>query len=178
MKERIDDTKNLQSGTAFYDAMWSAMNLFKEINEQRKAVVVLTDGVDNSLSSEEYEPRHPFDELLARIGQEEVTIYPIYFDTEFQVVVKARGSDTHESYTTARKQLHQIADDTGGTLFRADRAEDLEGVYERVANELQALYSVSYNPTDKNYDGQWRSVAVKVNRASAQTRSKRGFYAK
>ena len=178
MKERIDDTKNLQSGTAFYDAMWSAMNLFKDINEQRKAIVVLTDGVDNSLSSEDYEPRHPFDELLARIGQEEVTIYPIYFDTEFQVVVKDRGSDTHESYATARKQLHQIADDTGGTLFRADKAEDLDGVYERVANELQALYSVSYNPTDKNYDGKWRNVGVKINRASAQARTKRGFYAK
>lgn len=178
MKERIDDTKNLQSGTAFYDAMWSAMNLFKEINEQRKAIVVLTDGVDNSLSSEDYEPRHPFDELLARIGQEEVTIYPIYFDTEFQVVVKDRGSDTHESYATARKQLHQIADNTGGTLFRADRAEDLDGVYERVANELQALYSVSYNPADKNYDGKWRNVGVKINRASAQARTKRGFYAK
>ena len=178
MKERIDDTKNLQSGTAFYDAMWSAMNLFKEINEQRKAIVVLTDGVDNSLSSEDYEPRHPFDELLARIGQEEVTIYPIYFDTEFQVVVKDRGSDTHESYATARKQLHQIADDAGGTLFRADRAEDLDGVYERVANELQALYSVSYNPADKNYDGKWRNVGVKINRASAQARTKRGFYAR
>lgn len=178
MKERIDDTKNLQSGTAFYDAMWSTMNLFKEVNEQRKAIVVLTDGVDNSLSSEDFEPRHTFDELLARIGQEEVTIYPIYFDTEFQVVVKDRGSDTHESYATARKQLHQIADDTGGTLFRADKAEDLDGVYERVANELQALYSVSYNPADKNYDGKWRNVGVKVNRASAQARTKKGFYAK
>jgi VWFA-related protein len=178
MKERIDDTKNLQSGTAFYDAMWAAMNLFKEINEQRKAIVVLTDGVDNSISSEDYEPRHPFDELVARINQEEVTIYPIYFDTEFQVVVKDRGSDTHESYATARKQLHQIADDTGGTLFRADKAEDLDGVYERVANELQALYSVSYNPADKNYDGKWRTVGVKINRASAQARTKRGFYAR
>src|SRR5262249_32465498 len=76
-KQRIDDTKNLQSGTAFYDATWSALDLFKEAKEQRNAVVVLTDGVDNSLSDEDYEPHHPFDELLARINREEVTIYPI-----------------------------------------------------------------------------------------------------
>lgn len=178
MKDRIDDTKNLESGTAFYDATWSALNLFKEIKEQRKAIVVMTDGVDNSLSDQDYEPRHPFDELLARISQEEVTIYPIYFDTEFQVVVKMRGSDTHESYVTARQQLNKIADETGGTLFKADRAEDLEGVYKRVASELQTIYSVSYNPADKNYNGSWRNVGVKIKRDSAQARTKRGFYAK
>jgi VWFA-related protein len=178
MKERIDDTKNLQSGTAFYDAMWATMNLFKEAGAQRKAIVVLTDGVDNSISSEEYEPKHPFDELLVRIGQEEVTIYPIYFDTEFQVTVKSRGSDTHESYVIARQQLNKIADETGGTLFKADRAEDLDGVYQRVASELQTLYSVSYNPSDKNYNGNWRNVGVKVKRNSAHARTKRGFYAK
>jgi len=178
MKDRIDDTKNLQSGTAFYDAMWSTMNLFKEVNEQRRAIVVMTDGVDNSLSSEDYEPKHPFDELFARIGQEEMTIYPIYFDTEYQTVVRSRGSDTHESYVTAREQLNKIADETGGTLFKASRAEDLDGVYQRVASELQTLYSVSYNPMDKNYNGNWRNVGIKVNRVSAHAKTKRGFYAK
>jgi VWFA-related protein len=178
MKDRIDDTKNLQSGTAFYDAAWKTMDLFKEVKEQRKAIVVLTDGVDNSLSSEDYEPKHPFDELYARISQDEVTIYPIYFDTEFQVTVKMHGSDTHESYVTARQQLQKIADETGGTLFKADKAEDLEGVYQRVASELQTLYSVSYNPADKNYNGNWRNVGVKVKNGGAVARTKRGFYAK
>ena len=178
IKERIDDTKNLQSGTAFYDAAWSTLNLFKEVKDQRKAVVVMTDGVDNSLSDEDYEPKHPFDELFSRISQEEVTIYPIYFDTEFQVVVRMRGSDTHESYVTARQQLQKIADETGGTLFKADKAEDLESVYQRVASELQALYSVSYNPTDKDYNGNWRNVGVKVKQGAAIAKTKRGFYAK
>lgn len=178
LKERIDKTKNLSSGTAFYDATWSTLNLFKEVKEQRKAVVMMTDGVDNSLSDEDYEPKHPFDEVFARISQDEITIYPIYFDTEYQVTVRMRGSDTHESYVTAREQLQRIADETGGTLFKADRAEDLDGVYQRVASELQTLYSVSYNPADKNYDGKWRNVGVKVKQGAAVARTKRGFYAR
>jgi VWFA-related protein len=178
LKERIDKTKNLSSGTAFYDATWSTLNLFKEVKEQRKAVVMMTDGVDNSLSDEEYEPKHPFDEVFARISQDEITIYPIYFDTEYQVTVRMHGSDTHESYVTAREQLQRIADETGGTLFKADRAEDLDGVYQRVASELQTLYSVSYNPADKNYDGKWRNVGVKVKQGAAMARTKRGFYAR
>jgi VWFA-related protein len=178
LKERIDKTKNLSSGTAFYDATWSTLNLFNEVKEQRKAIVMMTDGVDNSLSDEEYEPKHPFDEVFARISQDEITIYPIYFDTEYQVTVRMRGSDTHESYVTAREQLKRIADETGGTLFKADRAEDLDGVYQRVASELQTLYSVSYNPADKNYDGKWRDVGVKVKQGAAMARTKRGFYAR
>lgn len=178
LKERIDKTKNLSSGTAFYDATWSTLNLFKEVKEQRKAIVMMTDGVDNSLSDEDYEPKHPFDEVFARISQEEITIYPIYFDTEYQVTVRMHGSDTHESYVTAREQLQRIADETGGTLFKAARTEDLDGVYQRVASELQTLYSVSYNPADKNYDGKWRNVGVKVKQGAAVARTKRGFYAR
>jgi len=178
LKERIDKTKNLSSGTAFYDATWSTLNLFKEVKEQRKAIVMMTDGVDNSLSDEDYEPKHPFDEVFTRISQEEITIYPIYFDTEYQVTVRMHGSDTHESYVTAREQLLRIADETGGTLFKANRAEDLDGAYQRVASELQTLYSVSYNPADKNYDGNWRNVGVKVKQGAAMARTKRGFYAR
>jgi VWFA-related protein len=178
LKQRIEKTKNLSSGTAFYDATWSTLNLFKEVKEQRKAIVMMTDGVDNSLSDEDYEPKHPFDEVFARISQDEITIYPIYFDTEYQVTVRMHGSDTHESYVTAREQLQRIADETGGTLFKADRTEDLDGVYQRVASELQTLYSVSYNPADKNYDGNWRNVGVKVKQGAAMARTKRGFYAR
>jgi VWFA-related protein len=178
LKERINKSKNLSSGTAFYDATWSALNLFKDVKEQRKAIVMMTDGVDNSISDEDYEPKHPFDELFARISQDEVTIYPIYFDTEYEVTVRRRGDDTHESYVTAREQLQRIADETGGTMFKANRAEDLDGVYQRVSSELQTLYSLSYNPADKNFDGEWRNVSVKVKQGTAQSRTKRGFYAR
>ncbi|MFL6211613.1 MAG: VWA domain-containing protein [Pyrinomonadaceae bacterium] len=178
LKDRIDDVKNLNSGTAFYDSMWATLDLFKEVQERRKAVVVLTDGVDNSISSENYEARHPFDELQARMTQDDVTIYPIYFDTEYEVTVKRRGQDSHESYVTARKQLQRIADDTGGTLFKAERAEDLEGVYQRVASELHTFYSVAYNPKDTNYDGRWRNVSIQIKGRQAAVRTKRGFYAK
>lgn len=178
LKDRIEHVKNFNSGTAYYDAMWATLDLCKEVQERRKAVVVLTDGVDNSISSENYEARHPFDELQARVTQDDVTIYPIYFDTEYEVTVKRRGQDSHEAYVTARKQLQQIADDTGGTLFKADRAEDLETVYQRVASELQTFYSVAYNPQDKNFDGRWRNIHIQIKGHQASVRTKRGFYAK
>src|SRR5439155_17215330 len=45
LKDRIGDIKNRHSGTAYYDAMWSTLDLLDEANASRKAIVVLTDGV-------------------------------------------------------------------------------------------------------------------------------------
>jgi Ca-activated chloride channel family protein len=180
LKDRIDDIKNRHSGTAYYDAMWATLDLLEEADAGRKAVVVLTDGVDNSLdhpNNSEYDPKHDFDELMARIEEADATIYPIFLDTEYETVSR-RGQSDHAAYVTARKQLETVAEQTGAVLFKADRAEDLEGVYKQVAAELHSLYSMAYTPKSMSRDGQWRKISVRVNRDGAVARTKRGYFAK
>jgi VWFA-related protein len=180
LKDRIDDMKNRHSGTAFYDAMWSTLDLFDEAGATRKAVVVLTDGVDNSLDhpdDSDYIPKHPFDELMSRLAEADATVYPIYLDTEYEVLGR-HGRGGHDAYAQARKQLNEIADQTGATLFRADRIEDLEGVYNRVAMELHSLYSIAYYPASSARDGKWKKITVGVNREGVKARSKRGYFAR
>jgi len=180
LKDRIDDIKNRHSGTAYYDAMWATLNLLDEAGGTRKAVVVMTDGVDNSLDhpdDSEYHPKHGFDELLARVEEADATIYPIYFDTEYETIGK-QGRSGHDAYTTARKQLETLADQTGATMFKAERAEDLEGAYKQVAAELHSLYSMAYTPKTVRKDGQWRKIGVALKLPGAKVRTKRGYFAK
>jgi Ca-activated chloride channel family protein len=180
LKDRIDDIKNRHSGTAYYDAMWATLNLLDEPRGTRKAVVVLTDGVDNSLDhpdDSDYTPKHGFDELLARVEEADATIYPIYFDTEYETIGR-HGRSGHDAYATARKQLEMLAEQTGATLFKAERAEDLEGVYKQVAAELHSLYSLAYTPKTMRKDGQWRRIGVSLNLPDARVRTKRGYFAK
>lgn len=177
LKDRIDDIKNRNSGTRFYDAMCSTLDLFNEVSGARKAVVVLTDGVDSSIPNPDFKTAHSFEEMLGRIVQEEASIYPIYLDTEYEMVVK-RGMDNHEAYVTARKQLQSISDQTGTLLFKVNRIEDLEGVYQRVAAELHTLYSIAYTPKIISKDDKWRSINVQVKQAGAVARTKRGYYAR
>jgi VWFA-related protein len=180
LKDRIDDMKNRHSGTAFYDAMWATLDLFDEAAAMRKAVVVLTDGVDNSLDhpdDSDYIPKHPFDELMSRLAEADATVYPIYLDTEYEVLGR-HGRGGHDAYAEARKQLNEIADQTGATLFRADRIEDLEGVYHRVAMELHSLYSIAYYPASSARDGKWKKITVGINREGVKARSKRGYFAR
>jgi VWFA-related protein len=180
LNDRIDDIKNRHSGTAYYDAMWAAMNLLDEAGGTRKAVVVMTDGVDNSLDhpdDSDYTPKHGFEELLARVEEADATIYPIYFDTEYETIGR-QGRSGHDAYATARKQLEKLADQTGAALFKAERAEDLEGVYKQVAAELHSLYSIAYTPRTLRKDGQWRKIGVEINFPGARVRTRRGYFAK
>jgi VWFA-related protein len=178
LKERIGKVKNRGSGTAYYDAMWSTLDLLSRVPDARKAVVVLTDGVDNTLDDpDEYSTKHEFKELLERMAEDDVTVYPMYLDTEYEMVVK-RGREKASSYRTAREQLSAVAEQTGGALFRVDRLEDLNGVYARVAEELRTLYSLAYSSSNEEQRGKWRAVKVRANRAGLVARTKRGYYVK
>jgi Ca-activated chloride channel family protein len=154
--------------------------MLEEAKATRKAIVVLTDGVDNSLDhpdDKDYDPRHGFDELLARVEEADATIYAIYLDTEYEAIGKHGGSG-HQAYVTARKQLEALTEQTGATMFKAERAEDLEGVYQQVAAELHSLYSMAYAPKSVLKDGKWRKVTIAVDLPGAKVRTKRGYSAR
>jgi VWFA-related protein len=174
LKHRIDDIKNRNAGTAFYDAAWSALDMLAAIKEARKALVVLTDGVDNSLDSH-LKTRHTFDELRERAAEEDSTIYPIYLDTEMEEV-KRHGPKQHQVYAIARGQLNDLSEQTAGTMFKAVDEKDLEGAYKRVAAELHSFYSMAYSPKNPRSNGQWRKISVKVNRDGAVAQTRRGVY--
>jgi VWFA-related protein len=175
LKSRIDGMQNPGGDTALYDAAWSALDVLGGLTNARRALVVLTDGVDSAAIPKEQGSTRSFDELLVRVEEEDATIYPIYFDTEPEV---SGGDYTPQVFATARRQLEMLAEQTGGSYFRASRAEDLDGVYKSVAAELHSLYTVAYPASDPKNDGRWRKIAVTVNRPGVKARTKRGYYAR
>ena len=175
LKKDIERIENPGGDTALYDATWAALDSLRGNSSARSALVILSDGVDSASIPNEKGSTRGFDELLTRIEEEDATIYPIYFDTEREVV---GGDYTPQVFAKARTQLETLAEQTGGTYFRASRAEDLDGVYKRVASELHSIYSLAYPAKDARKDGRWRKIAITVNRAGVQARTKRGYYAR
>lgn len=175
LKECVDHIKHPGGGTRLYDAEWATFDLLNEVKDARKAIVVLTDGVDSSFLPEEEEgSKHAFDELLMRAVEEDTTIYPIYFDTEPDL----GRYYSKAAYAEARKQLRTLAEQTGGAYFSAARIEDLDGVYNQVAAELHALYSVAYAAKDTRKDGRFRAIRLRVNLEGIKSRTKRGYFAR
>ncbi|HKQ92964.1 MAG TPA: VWA domain-containing protein [Blastocatellia bacterium] len=184
LKKVVEQIKGFDGGTAFYDSMWQALDQLDQIPDARKAIVVLTDGEDESLIGDK-ETTHTFDELLDRASEEDVTIYPIYFSgrNHYDKVGLLFGGggglmSGNENRKIARKQLDSLAEQTGGEVFNAQLEEDLDGAYKRVASELHTLYSLAYSPDKLKHNGEFRKIGVKLSREDAVARTRKGYFDK
>ncbi len=174
--------------------VWDALEftyeklLSKQDPGRRSAVVFMTDGVDNSLMQNRARQRAgsyfyssrpsqiTFTDLLETVRKNETTLFSIYLDTENGY------SGTYaspKSYRQARRGLEFLAEESGGQFYRAAQLEDLNGIYERIINDLSEVYSVGYESKNEDRDGSWRAVNVKVKgRADLTVKSKSGYYAR
>jgi VWFA-related protein len=178
LRQRLQYMNAARGGTAFYESMWFTLDqIVKPVNNERNAIVLLSDGVDNAISfTYPIRSRVSYEQVLRKAQETNVLIFPVYLDTESENV--SQGIEQPESYEIARKQLTTLAELTGGVYFRAARVENLEGVYEKVAADLRTLYSVAYYPSNTVRDGGWRKLKVKVNLPDVAVRTRRGYYAK
>lgn len=180
LAERIKGMGKPRGGTNFWDALSFVLKKSFEPRDpsRRQAVVVMSDGVDNGLpgvpgpgSMLEYE------ELLEMVRTSETIVIPIYLDTEREMLKEHKA--TPEAYESARKQLLELAAESGSLLYSARKVEDLKGVYAQVIRDLGTVYSIGYRPKNRERNGSWRSVTVQlVSRPDLSARTKRGYYAK
>jgi len=142
--------------------------------DRRRAVVFMTDGVDNALSNSRAGSEITFADLLEAVRRHDALIVPIYLDTEGD----ESGSGNGRIYENARKTLTVLADESGGLYYKAKKIEDLDGVYDQVIADLGKIYSLGYKPTNDKRDRTWRAVKVQLpNLPELITRSRPGYYA-
>jgi len=101
----------------------------------------------------------------------------------------AKGTDTVQSapYTKAlernedllrldpRSGLGQLADETGGFLIHD--TNDLKAGLRRIDDDMRAYYVLTYIPKNDVYNGQFRHIAVKLNRQNLEAQTRKGYYA-
>ena len=180
LKKTIDEMDEAIGGTNFWDALNYVMTemVVHGPNSHRNAIVVMTDGIDNAL------PDVPgpgssitFDALLENIRNSESLIFPIYLNTEQEVVKQYHVP--RAACAMGRIQLNEIATTCGTTLYKADRLKDLEQVYGQVIRDLSTVYNIGYRPSNRRLDGKWRSVEVQIpQRPDLLARTRRGYFAK
>jgi VWFA-related protein len=178
--ERIKAIEKGHGGTNFWDALRFVLKIvFRTRNmSHRQAVVVMSDGVDNALPDINGPgSQTTYEQLLEIVKSSDAIVIPIYLDTEREEIKKHRANET--AYKIARQQLAEIAGESGSLLYQARKLEDLKGVYEQVIRDLGTVYSIGYHPTNKQRDGSWRTVSVRlINHPELTARTRRGYYAK
>ena len=168
-------TMNEKGNSRVWDALKFTLDNIFEVKtpQRRRAVVFLTDGVDNSLYGDNRGSKISFADLFETVKTSETSVFPIYLDTE------GRYPGVDEAYKHARSTLSLMSRETGGHYYEAKAIEDLERVYGQVLNDLSRIYTIGYIPTNEKRDGAWRNVRVAVpGRPALTVKTKSGYYAK
>ena len=183
--------------TPLYDALrLSVKELGHEAPRRRKAIVVLTDGLDTQArnSDRSVVSRAPEAEIgsaikadtspqltsvLNEADREGVTIFPLALPSGDPKRLPLQDAGITAMYTAARTRLQLLADRTGGQLHEIHRLDDLANLYARVAADLRTIYTVVYQPPNPTkHDGKWREIRVEVSRRDLVASTKPGYFAK
>lgn len=186
---------NGSGDTSFYKGLLFALEKLSNEKNRRKAIVVLTDGVDteaqdsdrrllSNLKEEEVpgaikpELNDTLRRILDRSDAQGVTIYPLALPTGDPARLADPTPRQIAMYTAARSRLKLVADRSGGTLHSIRRLEDMGQLYSLVAADLRTLYTIEYQPTNDKRDGRWRAIKVDVDRTDLIPRTRQGYFAK
>ena len=78
-------------------------------------------------------------------------------------------------FSTADAYLGEIADKSGGKLYRADTLVSLPLAFKQIADELRTQYSLGYYPLKPERDGKYRKIKVKTSRKNVAVRARPGY---
>ncbi|MBK8313052.1 MAG: VWA domain-containing protein [Acidobacteria bacterium] len=159
-------------GTSLLDAIIATADYAQEKGKRRrKALIVITDGLEKNSSVKEKE-------VMDALKEDEVQIYLVGFIDE---------EDSEKSYfgkspaKKAKDLLTRLADDSGGRAFFPKDVSEMPAIAAQIAKELRTQYVVSYYPTNDKRDGTFRSLKVNVSpRANRKliARTRQGYYAR
>ncbi len=183
--------------THFYDALSFGLKELEKEGKRRKAIVVLTDGLDTEMRSVDraaVAKAQTDDEALSAIKPGEssslnavlnaadrqgVTIYPLALPSGDPKRLPIPGPDITGIYAAARSRLQSLADRTGGRLTEINRLDQMARLYPAVAADLRTLYTVSYQPrSDQQRDGKWHEIRIELAHPELTARTRPGYYAR
>ena len=147
--------------TTLNDAIVEASKTLADRPEVRKAIVVLSDGMDtfSKASSDKAV------ETALKVG---ASIYAVDMSS-----LEVAGTTARQSAAS----LKGFAEKTGGRFIATPGGPALRDAFTGIADELGHQYTISYRPANTKRDGKWRTLEVKVMREDLTVRTRKGYRA-
>jgi VWFA-related protein len=177
-----------QGGALFYDAVYLAAQEVMQKQQGRKALIVLSDGVDRG-------SKESIDTAIETSQRADTIVYAIYFADEQPQQRPfgggggpfgggqgrrggggGRGRFPQEDRVDGKKILERISKETGGRLFEVSKKQTIAQIYASISEELRNQYSLGYTPaSDSGYGYHKIHLTTKQKDLTVQTRD--GYYA-
>ena len=149
-------------GTALYDALYSTckdqMLTLRESGPVRRAIVLVSDGVDNYSHALETD-------AIKECQRADTIVYTI--STDVSPTKDRAGADA----------LRKIAQTTGGQAFYPERIEDVALGFISIEQELRSQYLLEYRPADFKLDGAFRTIYLEARDPKYHVRAQEGYFA-
>jgi Ca-activated chloride channel family protein len=159
---------NARGQTALYDSIYLGIEKAAQGRHWKRALLIISDGDDNA-------SRYTIGQLRQRVKEAGVQLYCIGIGHADLSDKAARREEQR-----GRMILDELAALTGGRAIFIGSTAAMEEAASRVALELRQQYALGYSPTNRQYDGRWRKIRVRVNGAAGQlastVRAKEGYY--
>lgn len=176
--------------TRFNDALFIASRDQFGSTKSRRAVIVLSDGIDSGRGNTS------MDEALQALLKAQVSVY-VVSNTQISRASKRAELDALLNSSSARfnqlriddlreglrvldvseENLKRLTDATGGRLYRPLTFDALDQTYAEVADELRHQYALYYTPLNKSRDGGFRRVKVETTNPAYRSHTRVGYFA-
>jgi VWFA-related protein len=195
LKKAIDRIATASSGgSRIYDGVADAAMRLQKAEGGRKAVIILSDGMENS-------SRIKFEDLRRLLAQSDVVFYPVTILNKgsqkdmledfirnadkdkkkpdlasYVENAKFSVSVLEEVYQIQTERLQAMTDETGGKIFLVADLADLAEEYAKVAHELRNTFSLAYYSKNTDRDGTMRRIRVEVRDPRYRVRTRTSYF--
>ncbi len=166
--------------TALIDTVYLGLNQMRKARNPQRALVILSDGIDNH-------SRYSKGELLRVALEADVQIYTIIIDNgaagasastvPFRPSMIAKPGDQAAARQQGPSLLEELAEKTGGLSFHAQSGAQAREATLKAGQALRNQYMIGYRPTDAGLSGKWRRIRVKSTVPKVEVHARSGYYA-
>jgi Ca-activated chloride channel family protein len=170
LDKAVYSVKQMGKQTALFDAVWQFCDEKMRSVPGRRVLLIVTDGEDTY-------SRANLRDAIDIAQRTETTVFAISTKAGFLATVP--GVEAGQVADKKDRDLQTLAEETGGMAFFTGDMLSLERSFTRISKELRAQYLVTYDPTNKSYDGTFRKIDVKLaeRRGDLKVRTKKGYKA-
>jgi VWFA-related protein len=154
-------TASQMRGTVLYDAVYLAASdrLQKEVG--RKAIVLITDGMD-------FGSRLKKEAAIEAAQRADSIIYSIYYVD--QAAYGGFGMGASDS------ALKQMSEETGGRLFHVGRKNPLSEIFRQLQEEMRSQYAIGFTSSNERKDGGFRKLEIRAQDKNLKVQARKGYY--
>lgn len=161
-------------GTQLYDAIFLASDELMKKQQGRKAIIVLSDGVDHG-------SKVSIDHAIESAQRADTMVYSILFKDEdqqssFGGFGHHGGRYPQEQRPDGKKILDRISKETGGRLFEISKKETVNQIYNQIAEELHYQYELGYTSDRADLTG-YHKIQVTMKKKDLEVQAREGYYA-